>query len=130
MIYILCDPKDFIAWIGTAPEAQNVQKRIWYKIIGDEKLLKEVKLRTWGLGRDDIELNIEGIKTLEMRIEAEPTFLILKSKGILKTIFWTDPVIIARDGRIVDLCKEDIYKEFVNYEIKEDVSKDYHEENY
>ncbi|HLP76607.1 MAG TPA: hypothetical protein VK327_06755, partial [Candidatus Paceibacterota bacterium] len=48
--------------IGTAPEMFPVEKRLFYTVRGDGKVLTEGKFGAWILGAADIDVSVEGVK--------------------------------------------------------------------
>ncbi|MDF7797941.1 hypothetical protein P4C99_00600 [Pontiellaceae bacterium B1224] len=90
-------PKDREVMIGTLPEQHNESRKFWYSVTGDDQLLAEGKFGAWVLGRDEIDVNIQGLETLTLTTKAE-----FKSNAP-KTLFWGNPVIVTADGAEVKL---------------------------
>lgn len=87
--------------VGTDPEYFPVQKQLKYMVMGDGRALGESKFGAWILGRDDLDVSVEGIKILELRVQTDD---VMNELGVLnkseKTIFWGDPYILTADGDI------------------------------
>ena len=81
--------------VATAPEAHDVEKRLFYTVRGDGKTLAEGKFGAWILGEADIDVPLEGIKTLALDTRTE-----LSRKP---TLFWANARIVTRDGREIAL---------------------------
>ncbi|QYR20299.1 hypothetical protein KZ483_21100 [Paenibacillus sp. sptzw28] len=87
--------------VGTDPEYFVVEKQLHYAVTGDGHHLADGKFGAWILGRDDLELPVEGVQTLTLRVktdavDGEHGF----PKKSEKTIFWGDPHIITEGGGI------------------------------
>lgn len=90
-------PRDREVMIGTLPENHSVNRRFWYSVDGDGKTLADGKFGAWILGREEIDVSVEGLKTLTLTSRAE-----FKEKAP-KTLFWGDPVMVTADGRELKL---------------------------
>ena len=88
-------PQSHEIMIGTAPELHDVEKRLFYVIRGDGKILAEDKFGAWILGSAEIDIPVVGIKQLELETRVE-----LSKKP---TIFWANARIVTRDGREIPL---------------------------
>lgn len=78
--------------IGSHPEPANINKKLVYEIIGDEEVLASGMFGAWILGKDLINLDIKGIKQLEIKVLSKDS---AKTK---KTLFLGDPFILTADG--------------------------------
>ncbi|NMO94969.1 hypothetical protein HII30_04080 [Paenibacillus lemnae] len=91
--------------VGNDPEMYKVDKRLYYQIIGDGKVLAEGKFGAWIFGRDDLDLPLEGVRSLELRVRTEEG---VGDNGLPKTsektIFWGDPHLITESGDTVYLA--------------------------
>ncbi len=76
--------------IGTAPEMREVQKRLYYKVRGDGKVLAEGKFGAWILGKADIDVPVAGVAQLELETKTE--------LARLPTLFWANARIVLADG--------------------------------
>lgn len=87
--------------VGADPEYFHVQKQLHYTVAGDGRTLAHGKFGAWILGRDDLDVSVEGIETLELRVRTDESY---GEHGSLnkteKTIFWGDPYIVTEDGDI------------------------------
>ncbi|MGJ8641222.1 MAG: hypothetical protein ACSHYA_17665 [Opitutaceae bacterium] len=84
-------PKDADVMVGNYPETLNVARHLYYKAIGDGKVIAEGKLAPWILGKADLDIDVEGISelTIETRID--------KAKAS-KTIFLGNPRLVESNG--------------------------------
>jgi hypothetical protein len=80
---------------ATAPELHDVEKRLFYTVRGDGRTLAEGKFGAWILGQADIDVPVDGLKTLELETRTE-----LAKKP---TLFWAQARIVTRDGREIPL---------------------------
>ncbi|QUL53413.1 hypothetical protein KDC22_23900 [Paenibacillus tritici] len=87
--------------VGNAPEMQPVDKRLFYEVKGDGNTLANGQFGAWIFGREDLELAIEGMQCLELRVRTEAG---IGDNGIpkaaAKTVFWGDPYLETATGRI------------------------------
>lgn len=91
--------------IGNDPEFFLVDKRLEYEVRGDGKVLAEGKFGAWILGRDDLELPLEGVAVLELRVSTEEgTGEHGVRKSSEKTVFWGDPYVETKSGEILYLA--------------------------
>ncbi|MBC7784286.1 MAG: hypothetical protein H7144_10645 [Burkholderiales bacterium] len=81
--------------LGTAPEAHPVEKRLFWTVKGDDKNLAEGKFGAWILGRDQIDVPVEGIKELQLETRVE-----LAKRP---TIFWGNARVVTADGKTIPL---------------------------
>lgn len=85
--------------VGNDPEVHHVDKRLYYEVRGDDQVLTSGKFGAWILGRDDLDIPLQGVKTLELRVKAEEGVgdngMPKKSE---KTIFWGDPYLVTESG--------------------------------
>ncbi|MDF7798589.1 hypothetical protein P4C99_03895 [Pontiellaceae bacterium B1224] len=89
-------PKNREVMIGQLPEAHGVNRKFWYTVKGDDQVLAEGKFGAWVLGRDEIDVSLDGLKTLTLvtKTDADPE---------KKTLFWGNPVIVTEDGKEISL---------------------------
>jgi hypothetical protein len=95
-VYSLWPPKQEIM-IGTAPEFHPVEKRLFYTVRGDGKILAEGKFGAWILGSADIDVPLDGVKQLELQTRTE-----LSKKP---TLFWANASIVTKDGKEIPLSE-------------------------
>ncbi len=81
---------------GLAPEDHGTQRNLTWNVKGDGKILREGKFGAWILGDGKIDLDITGIKKLELSTAIE-------WRGRPLTIFWGEPVIETADGKTLKL---------------------------
>ncbi|WP_159886952.1 COG1470 family protein [Paenibacillus puerhi] len=75
---------------GWYPEADRVNKRLFYEVLGDGYVLEEGRFGAWTLGKRHIRVALHGLKELRLRVKTEGS--------AKKTIFWGDPHITLADG--------------------------------
>ncbi|MDF7808808.1 hypothetical protein P4E94_15270 [Pontiellaceae bacterium B12219] len=92
-------PKEREVMIGTLPEQHNESRKFWYTVAGDEQLLAEGAFGAWVLGRDEIDVDIQGLETLTLTTKAE-----FDSKAP-NSLFWGNPVIVTADGSAIPLSE-------------------------
>lgn len=101
-------PKKREVMIGTLPEAHWVNRKFWYSIKGDGKTISEGKFGAWVLGRDEIDVSLEGVKTLTLTTKAEFKMEAPPMDGVSripKTLFWADPVVVLKNGQEIPLSE-------------------------
>ncbi|RCX21564.1 hypothetical protein DFP94_102317 [Fontibacillus phaseoli] len=85
--------------VGNNPEVHHVDKRLYYEVIGDGRVLASGRFGAWILGREDLDLPLQGIETLELRVKAEEGVGDNgRPKISEKTIFWGDPYLETESG--------------------------------
>ncbi len=82
--------------VGTAPEMQDVSKRLFYAVLGDGHTLAEGKFGAWILGRGDVDVPISGLKQLELETRTE--------LARQPSLFWASARIVTQDGRELPLA--------------------------
>lgn len=101
--YTLWPPEPEII-VGNLPEMNKVDKRLYYEITGDGHVIAQGKLGAWILGRHDLDVVIQGIQTLELRVRAEEG---VGDNGLPKvsekSIFWGDPYLVTESGERIYL---------------------------
>ncbi len=88
--------------VGALPEAHGVNRRFWYSVKGDDQRLAEGQFGAWILGRDEIDVDIQGLETLTLTTQAD------FGKSAPKTLFWGNPEIITADGTTLKLSDLDV----------------------
>jgi hypothetical protein len=83
--------------VATAPEQHDTEKRLYYTVRGDRKVLTQGQFGAWILGHGDIDVPIDGIKQLELETRTE-----LSKKP---TLFWAGARVETADGREIPLSK-------------------------
>jgi hypothetical protein len=81
--------------VAAAPEKHDVEKRLFYTVRGDGKVLAEGKFGAWILGQGDIDVPLNGVKQLELQTKTE-----LSKKP---TLFWANAHIVTGDGNELSL---------------------------
>jgi hypothetical protein len=83
--------------IGQAPQNQGNQKKLWYTVKGDGKVLTEGKFGSWILGQANIDVPLDDVKSLDLET---------KTQGAAKkTLFWANARIVTADGREIPLSQ-------------------------
>ena len=83
--------------VGTAPEDHGVEKKVYYKIRGNGKILMEGKTGAWILGKVDIKTSIKGMQNLELETTVS------SSKKL--SLFWGNARVVLVDGKEIPLSK-------------------------
>ncbi|WP_426452473.1 hypothetical protein ACP26L_10515 [Paenibacillus sp. S-38] len=82
---------------GWYPEADQVNKRVAYEVSGDGEVLSEGRFGAWILGKRQINVPLQGINELQLRVSVD--------RAAKKTLFWGDPAVILEDGRRVPVTE-------------------------
>jgi hypothetical protein len=83
--------------VGQSPQNQGNEKKLWYTVKGDGKVLDEGKLGSWILGQAVIDAPVQGLKELDLETKVE---------GSKKnTLFWGDARVVTADGREIPISK-------------------------
>lgn len=69
-VFSLWPPRQEIM-IATAPEQHDVEKRLFYTVSGDGKVLAQGKFGAWILGEGDVDVPVEGVKELRLETRTE-----------------------------------------------------------
>ena len=101
--------------IGTAPEMFDVQKRLFYTVRGDGKILTDGKFGAWILGEANIDVSVEGVRQLELGTKTE----LAKQP----TLFWANARIVTKRGREIPLSE--LTPKFENIQQPPELDKDY-----
>jgi hypothetical protein len=108
-------PKDQQIMVATAPENHDTEKRLYYTVRGDGKVLAEGKFGAWILGKADIDVPVAGMKGLELETRVE-----LSKKP---TVFWGNARIVTSDGK--EIALSDLPVETTNILAAKEPNKDY-----
>jgi len=109
-VYSVWPPRASVM-VGAYPENHNVNRRLRYQVIGDEKVLAEGKFGAWILGKDKIEVDIKGMNELKLRTSVE-------NARDAETIFWADAKIITNSGKQISLNDLNLNRDNVSADIK------------
>src|ERR1019366_8733969 len=101
--------------IATAPEFHPVEKRLFYTVRGDGKVLTEGKFGAWILGSADIDVPLDGVKQLELETRTE-----LSKKP---TLFWANSRVVTKDGKEIPVSELPL--KYENIEQPKEQGKDY-----
>ena len=83
--------------VATAPEQHDTEKRLFYTVRGDGKILADGQFGAWILGSADVDVSVENLKQLELETRTE-----LSKKP---TLFWANARIVTKDGREIALSQ-------------------------
>ena len=83
--------------VGQAPQNEANEKKLWYTVKGDGKLLADGKFGAWILGQANIDVPVAGVKTLDLETKVE---------GAHKnTLFWGNGRVVTTTGEEIPLSK-------------------------
>jgi hypothetical protein len=83
--------------VGQSPQNEANEKKLWYTVKGDGKVLDEGKFGSWILGRAVIDVPVQGLKDLDLETKVE---------GAKKnTLFWGNPRVVTASGEEIPLSK-------------------------
>jgi CubicO group peptidase (beta-lactamase class C family) len=82
---------------GTAPEEHGLGQRLFYTVRGDGKCLAEGKFGAWTLGEGVVDIDVDGVKELELETRTE-----LQKRP---TLFWGSALVITRDGKSIPVSE-------------------------
>jgi hypothetical protein len=114
-------PREKEITIGTVPENHGVARRLFYVVRGDGRTLAEGRFGAWILGRDRIDVPLEGLHTLEL--ETRTPFMDPRRKWP-KTLFWGDARIVTADGEEIPL--DGLNPHLENIALSPEAGKDYY----
>lgn len=113
-VYFVGDKKTEIV-SGRDPEYYPVSKRLFYSVKSGERVLTDGKFGAWILGREHIDVDISGLKTLSLCVRTEDGkndhHIVRETKP---SIFWGDPYFVTADGEKIYLADGDYTTENVN----------------
>jgi hypothetical protein len=84
-------PRETNVMTANYPESQSVARHLFYKVVGDGKVLAEGQFAPWILGSAEIDVDVEGVEILEIETRVEQA-------RDAKTIFLGNPVLVTFDG--------------------------------
>lgn len=87
-------PKESTIMIGNYPENLNVARHLYYTVRGDGEVLTEGKLAPWILGQVSLDLDVSGVKELEIETR-------LDRARNLQTIFLGSPQLLSDTGEAI-----------------------------
>jgi hypothetical protein len=83
--------------VGQSPQNQGNEKKLWYTVKGDGKVLDEGKLGSWILGQAVIDVPVQGLKELDLETKVEG--------AKKKTLFWGNALVVTATGEEIPLSK-------------------------
>ena len=114
----------YLAWprqaevlIGHPPEYEGVNKQLWYSVETDGNTAAQGKFGAWILGREEIDISVEGVKELVLKTKIRvPTFEggIVKNPNV-KSIFWGNPTLELADGSRIDVQDLSMYTDGIDW---------------
>ena len=83
--------------VGQSPQNEGNEKKLWYTVKGDGKILDQGQLGSWILGQAAIDVPVQGLKELDLET---------KTEGAKKnTLFWGDARVVIASGEEIPLSK-------------------------
>lgn len=101
---------------GSYAEADQVNKTISYKVLGDGAQLAEGQFGAWILGKRSVHVPLAGVKELKLQVNVD--------RAAKKTVFWGDPYVLTEDGRRIHLAE--LSASYDNVEQGNGVGNDYY----
>ena len=101
--------------VANAPEQHDTEKRLVYTVRGDGKVLAEGKFGAWILGSADIDVPVDGLKSLELETRTE-----LSKKP---TLFWANARIVTKAGK--EIALDELSPKLENLVKPKETGKDY-----
>jgi hypothetical protein len=102
--------------VGQSPQNENNEKKLWYTVTGDGKVLDQGQFGSWILGQAVIDVPVTGVKELDLETKVE---------GAKKnTLFWGNARIVTESGEEIPLSKLPV--KFENVVQPPAVNKDYY----
>lgn len=89
-------PRQQQVMVAQTPEDQGVDKRLFWTVRGDGRVLAEGKLGAWILGKGEVDVSLEDVESLELETRVE----VAKKPSL----FWANAVVVTRDGKEVPLA--------------------------
>ncbi|HWT75567.1 MAG TPA: hypothetical protein VN258_12750 [Mobilitalea sp.] len=112
------------------PESYILAKQLFYQITGDDRCLAEGAFGAWVLGRDEIDISVEGIKQLSLKVRVNQVELeYYLQQEPLKTIFWGDPYLMFADGTklyLSEVMEDKLITGLDNLDYGMGIGKDYY----
>jgi hypothetical protein len=83
--------------VGQSPQNESDEKKLWYTVKGDGKILDQGQFGSWILGQAVIDVPVPGLKELDLET---------KTEGAKKnTLFWGNPRVVTASGEEIPLSK-------------------------
>jgi hypothetical protein len=83
--------------VGQSPEDENNQKKLWYTVTGDGKVLAQGRFGSWILGQAAIDVPVAGLQQLDLETKVED--------AKKNTLFWGNAHVVTKDGREIPLAQ-------------------------
>ena len=82
---------------GQSPQLEPTEKKLWYTVKGDGKVLTDGQFGSWILGQAVIDVPVDGLKLLDLET---------KTEGAKKnSLFWGNARIVTASGEEIPLSK-------------------------
>jgi hypothetical protein len=83
--------------VGQSPQNENNEKKLWYTVTGDGKVLDQGQFGSWILGQAAVNVPVSGLKELALET---------KTEGAKKnTLFWGNARVVTASGEEIPLSK-------------------------
>jgi hypothetical protein len=102
--------------VGQSPQNEANEKKLWYTVKGDGKVLDEGKFGSWILGQAVIDVPAEGLKELDLETKVEGSHK--------NTLFWGNARVVTASGEEIPLSKLPV--KFENIVLPPTAGKDYY----
>jgi hypothetical protein len=83
--------------VGQSPQVDATEKKLWYTVKGDGKVLDEGKFGSWILGQANIDVPVQGLKELDLETKVQD--------AKKNTLFWGDARVVTAAGEEIPLSK-------------------------
>lgn len=114
-IHSVWPPKSEVM-VGSFPEADDVNKWLSYEVKADGRMLDSGAFGAWILGQRIVDVSVEGVRELELRVSVEG--------ARRKTVFLGDPCIVTEDGKRIPLSE--LHADYENVDHGNGVGIDYY----
>lgn len=95
-LYFAWPNSERVLWRGLAPEEHGNHMRLFWTVKGDGRELTKGDVGSWVLGHGEIDVDLTGVKTLELQTA-------IHGHEGYDRVFWGDPIIHAADGTKIPL---------------------------
>ncbi|HEX8339797.1 MAG TPA: alginate lyase family protein, partial [Tepidisphaeraceae bacterium] len=86
---------------GSYAESRQVNKKLTYEVIGDNKPLANGTFGAWILGSGPIDVDVTGVAALRLTTQTN------RGKTTANTLFWGDARVVLADGREIPIAELD-----------------------
>lgn len=85
--------------IGNYAEGRKISKKLVFEVVADGKQLIADSLGTWILGNKSVDVNVEGIKMLQLRVKTN------RGQGVKNTLFWANAKLVTSKGKEIAISQ-------------------------